>query len=479
MKKFLPASSKAHPRDLPTAPNLGKLPQLTDAGNADLFAALYKGTVFYDRRLRRWLIWKKDRWRVEDDNGMLQLAKEAAHSRFRLALRLKDDRERAEHCSWAGKSESFYRLRVTVELAKSHPFIRHESEEWDASSWLLGVANGVVDERTGKLRKERAEDRITLHSSVRYDENATCPRFEQFLAEVFENDRELIDFIRRAIGYSLTGITREQCAFLCFGTGANGKSTLLRLLHHVMGEYGYNLPFSAFELKARSSIPNDMAKLLGKRFVTASETQEGVKLNEQRVKAVTGEDRLTARFLFKEFFEFDPTHKIWLAFNHKPLIGDDSYSMWRRIRLIPFERQFADGQKDEHLFEKLKAETAGVLAWAVRGCLEWQEKGLGMPPAVATATQDYREESDHVGEFIDQCCSLNQQGSVSAAELWKCYEEWAKQSGETPLARNVLSQRLQARGLKKVRPGHDKVWRWLGICCTTDAGTQGFPEQAA
>src|SRR5262249_4534420 len=214
-------------------------------------------------------------------------------------------------------------------------------------------------------RRGNPSDRITIHTHIQFDSSARCPRWNQFLVEVFEDNQELIDFVQRAVGYSLTGDTSEQCLFLNFGGGSNGKSTFLEVLRRVAGGYGHNMPFSTLEIKARTSIPNDVAALAGRRLVTASETNESVRLNEERVKALTGCDAITARFLNKEFFTFHPVAKFWLAFNHKPRVADDSHGFWRRIRLIPFLHEFKDTARDKHLLEKLLAEAPGILVWAV------------------------------------------------------------------------------------------------------------------
>jgi len=336
-------------------------------------------------------------------------------------------------------------------------------DEFDRDSWLLGVENGIVDLRTGRLREARREDWISLSTNIPFDECARCPRFEQFMCEVFEQDAELIAYVWRAIGYSLTGDVGEQCFFACYGTGANGKSQLLGALHYILGDYAFNLPFSAFELKQRSAIPNDLVRLASQRFVTAVETGEGVRLNEARIKAITGGDPITARFFYKEFIIFNPTHKLWLAFNYKPIIADDTPAMWRRVKLIPFNRSFKDNEQDKGLLEKLKAEAPGILAKAVRACLEWQREGLGMPPAVACATRGYQEESDQLAAFLGEACTLEEGVAAPCADLFGRYTEWAERNGETPLTRKAFSERLAAKGFRKDRHGHENVWVWVGI----------------
>jgi putative DNA primase/helicase len=279
------------------------------------------------------------------------------------------------------------------------------------------------------------------------------------------------------IGYSLTGDNREQCVFLCWGEGSNGKSTFLEVLRNVFGTYAHNLPFSAFELTGRSSIPNDIAPLVGKRFVTAIETNDAVRLNEARMKALTGEDAITARFMYREFFTFRPVCKIWLAFNHKPIVTDDFHGFWRRIRLIPFKAAFTGTDIDSQMISKLMAEATGILSWGVRGCLRWQAQGLGMPSTVTDATTIYRSESDPLRDFLDDCCTLQTDGQIPVKYLWGRYMDWVKENNiRTPLRRPQFSERLEKLGAQKLRFGHDRTWTWFGISLSTDA--QALPLES-
>jgi putative DNA primase/helicase len=327
----------------------------TDAGNAELFAALYGKLLRYDHQRRRWLIWNQNWWE-EDEKGRVRLfAKSAARHRLKKSANIADDEERGREAKWALQSESRHRLDAMLTLAQSEPPLADRGQNWDSNAWLLGVANGVLDLRSGTLRKGKPEDQITMHTNIAFNREAICPRFERFMLDISAGDKELSDYIQRCLGYSLTGETTEQCIFDCYGDGANGKSTLIETVRNVLGDYAYNAPFSTFEKKARSGIPNDVAALAGRRFISAVETDEGVRLNESRVKALTGGDTIAARFLYGEWFGFVISGKIWLAFNHKPEIVDDSHGMWRRIRVIPFTRKFDGNDADKHLKEKLRS----------------------------------------------------------------------------------------------------------------------------
>jgi putative DNA primase/helicase len=437
----------------------------TDAGNAEMFAFISKDDRRYDHKRHHWLVLRKHWW-VEDSDGLImRTAKSIARMRLEAAQGLSEKENEAE-TKWAMKTQSRARLEAMIELAKSEYPLYDSGEGWDSDPMLLGVANGVIDLRTGTLRNGRPEDKITLHTEIPFIQSAQCPRFIQFLDEVFGSNPELIAYIQRVVGYCLTGDVSEQCLFLCFGSGANGKSTFLELLKFIFGLYAYNLPFSAFELSARASIPNDVAAIVGKRLVTAVETSESAKWNEARIKGLTGGDEITARYLYHEFFQFSPTGKFFLAVNHLPEVADDSEGFWRRIRLIPFLKQFSEsnGTADKNLLDKLKAEAPGILAWAIKGCLQWQASGLGVPQIIEGATAEYRENSDPLADYIEERCVVGPKESVEAGALWDAYYGWAAENlDRAVLDRKGFSRRLQTRGFKKDRVGKNRTWTWFGI----------------
>jgi len=389
-----------------------------------------------------------------------------------------DDDEHKNQAKFALQSESLPRLEAMLKLAQSERLLADDGSGWDDDPWTPGVENGVIDLRTGKLRTGNQNDKVTLHTKVVFNPHATCPRWDRFLLEIFDGNRESVSYVRRAVGYSLTGDTSEQCFFCCHGEGSNGKTTFLNAVRFVVGGYACNLPFSAFELQARSSIPNDVATIPGRRFVTAIETGESVRLNEARIKALTGGDPITARMLHHEFFTFRPVAKFWLAFNHLPIVADDSHGFWRRVHQIPFVRQF-DPEAEPELENELRAEAPGILAWAVRGCLEWQTLGLDSPSVVKEATEAYREASDPVRDFVADRCILDPSAQVIVAVLWDDYLNWCLQSAEQhPLERPAFTRRLEALGLRKTRYGHKRDWTWLGVCRRQDAEAQCPPADA-
>ncbi len=401
---------------------------LTDSGNAEYFAARFGADIRYDHRRARWLFFRRHRWEPDPDAAIRRLAKAAMRQRFRDAAGLEDPNERTRAARWAIASESRARIDALLYLAQSEFPIADAGDAWDRDAMLVAASNGVLELRSGTLRPGRREDRITMSVTTPFDADAACPRWERFLEEVFCGDREVVSFVHRAVGYSLTGDASEQALFLCYGTGANGKGTFSRVLMNLFGDYAGNMPFSTIELHQRSAIPNDLAALAGKRFVVASETNDGTRLNEARVKALTGCDPITARFLHSEFFTFEPVAKFWLSVNHRPVVRDDSYGFWRRIRLIPFMQTFA---VNPTLTDELEAEAAGILAWAVRGCLAWQRDGLRPPAAVVQATADYERESDVVGDFLDEACEPEPDAQVGASDLYLHWKGWADRHGIT------------------------------------------------
>ena len=341
-------------------------------------------------------------------------------------IEIQDREKREAQFKAAIRLERRDSLHSMLALARNlHP-ITDAGERWDADPWLMGVVNGVVDLRTGRLRPGRRDDHITMSTAVPFDPDQPCPRWERFVAEIFAADAAQIDYVQQAAGYSLTGDTSEQCLFLQDGTGANGKGTFSNTLAETLGAYAYTMPFSTIELNQRSAIPNDVAALVSRRFVTASETNDGTRLNESRVKALTGCDPITARFLHGEFFTFRPVAKFWLAVNHRPVVRDDSFGFWRRMRVIPFSQRF---EVDRTLTPALHEERPGILAWAVRGALAWQAHGLQPPASVLTATQGYQTDSDPLGAFLAEACELEPAAQVGAQAFYDHYREWAVSHG--------------------------------------------------
>jgi putative DNA primase/helicase len=420
--------ARPFPRPVAAADPLGDevADRLTEAGAAERFVRLHGAAVRFIHPRGHWLVWGDHRWVRDIDAAVPRLGLEFVHDWQREAVELTSRERREAVLTFTMKLERRDALNSVLALAATMKPVADDGTGWDAAPMLLGVPNGVVDLRTGTLRPGSREDKITMSTAVPFDADATCHRWESFLSDIFNGADDLVEFIWRVIGYSLTGDTGEQCLFLCFGTGANGKSTLLLILKFVLGDHAWNMPFSTIEMNQRGSIPNDLAALAGRRFVMAAETNDGTRLNESRIKALTGSDPVTARFLHAEFFEFEPVAKFWLSVNHKPTVKDDSRGFWRRIRLVPFRQTFDVNPK---LADELRAEAPGVLAWAVRGCLAWQAQGLNPPALVTAATAEYAQDSDALGAFVDDALDLEPASELLASELYEHYCMWAKKQG--------------------------------------------------
>jgi putative DNA primase/helicase len=441
---------------------------LTDSAHAERFAQVYGESVRFDHRRGLYLVYRSPFWRPDEDGQIYRLAIEFARARQAESLDLPDRSARERAVQWCIRAESKPQLDRLVGLAKMLPPIA-DTDAWDTEPYLLGAPNGVIDLRTGKLRAGSPDDRITRSMRVAYDVHAAAPRWRRFIAEIFNNDVELMAFIQRFVGYCLTGCTHEQVLVLAQGGGENGKGVLMHTLLWLFGDYGANLPFSALELKQRASIPTDIASLNGRRLVTASETSDGVKLNEPRIKALTGCDPITARFLYREEFTFQPVAKFWLAVNHRPSVSDMSHGFWRRLKLVPFTRTFSGHERDPHLETYFKTiEAAGILRWAVEGCLEWLASGLGSPAAIEHATADYKVDSDPLADFLAECTEADAAAITRAAAAQEIYGKWADRqrlSKHDRLSAKELGKRMAERFERRHR---SDGWVYSGFRVVTD-----------
>lgn len=467
LRKVLEAICKVDAQNHPNRTMEELLGRCTDAGNAELFAELYKEVVRYDHRRGRWLVWGRHCWREDIDGRIMRMAKEVARRRYREASAIEDQLIRKGITKWAIQSEAKTRLEAMLTLATAERPIADDGERWDTEPMLFAANNCIVNLKTAEPLAGIPEHGITLCTRVDYDIDAEpAPRWLAFLNQIFGGDQELIDFVWKATGYSLTGDISEQCLFILHGKGANGKSTFLQVLRHVIGEYAADTPFASFELENRSSIPNDLAALVGKRFITASETIVGRRMNEARMKALTGGDAITARFLHHEFFTFEPRGKIWLAVNHRPRVADLSEAFWRRVHLVPFEKQFMGAECKKDMFQELLQEAQAILTWAIFGCLKWQSEGLCPPEAVRSATADYKSESDPLAEFISERCALGAECSVQASELYRTYRTWAEgrgMKGHDLLSMQMFGRLMAERFHKRLGGQRKKVIVYDGI----------------
>lgn len=439
-----------------------------------------------------WLVYEDGRWCVEGPDGV-RVRRWALESASLLRAEVEEARpwggveeltpgERAlwkARAAFARSAENAGKLASAVAVAELFEEVAAEADDLNKDDMLLCCKSGVIDLRTGQQTPHDPQGLHTAQSSASYDPAATCPAWERFLLEIMGEDAEMVAFLRRAVGYTLTGRLDEQCFFLLHGDGSNGKSVFTSILQLLLGTYGNTAQFTTFAEQKDPSKPRpDLARLLGARFVTAAEPSSSLRLDEGVVKQITGGDRITARFLHQNDFEFSPKFKLWLSTNILPKIRGADHGIWRRVRLIPFSVQFRIKdddppewpQADPGLKDRLVAELPGIFAWAIRGCVEWQHEGLRPPAQVLQATDAYRTESDNVLVFLQERCRLHPDYRTATTALFDAYLQWCEGSGiDHRLTAKSFGKRLsRVPGLTTSKWGGG-VRGWLGLRLLTEA----------
>lgn len=432
---------------------------LTEVGNAERLRAAHGEDLRYCRASKTWHAYDGRRFALDRTGAVSHLAATVVRDMYGKAAQIDRADEREEAVRWALKSEAARQIEAMVKIASFHPSIAVTPEQFDRDPMLLNAANGTINLQTGQLAPHRRDDLITKLAPVAFDPSAIAPLWDRFIARVFNNDTDLIAYVQKLVGYSLTESAIEQILIILFGLGENGKSTFLTALRDVLGDYAMASPIETFLVKRDGGVSNDVARLRGARFVTAVEPELGKRLAEGLIKSLTGGDPKAARFLYGEFFEFMPLFKLWLAVNHKPVIQGDDHGMWRRIRLIPFTVQIPADEKDPAFGEKLKAEAPGILRWAVQGCLAWQRDGLGSCAAVDEATAGYRREMDVLGDFFDEELAFGAGLEVRASVLQGAYKAWADRYPDRfPPAWQRVAGRLREKGCTDRHTKQGTIW---------------------
>ncbi|MGN1025957.1 MAG: phage/plasmid primase, P4 family, partial [Faecousia sp.] len=438
--------------------------KLTDVGNAERFVAMFKDQVKYCTIYKKWFIWNGKRWEQDDTGKIITYAIECVRNIIHDADLLPDGDRRKALIQHSLKSESNSRLKALLDIASGMPAITVRSEDLDQNVWLLNCQNGTIDLRTGKLQPHDPKDFITRICAAAYNPDCAIPLWLQLMEKITGGDKEYMRYIQKALGYALTGDISEQAIFILYGTGSNGKSTMLNIFAALLNGYAQSTSSDTFMQKKNESVNNDIARLKGARFVSAIEMEEGKRLAESLIKSMTGGDKLVTRFLYGEFFEYVPQFKVFLAVNHKPMIRDTTKSIWRRIKLMPFTNTFTEQERDKHFASKIMAsEMPGILAWAVQGCLLWQQEGIIEPDVVATANRDYNEEMDSFSHFFDECCVVRDGARVTNKMLRAKYKEWCVDNGEHELSQRPFSQKLLERGFEKKKSSSSGSQEWYGF----------------
>lgn len=442
--------------------------QHTDLGNARRLVRRYGDSARYDYNRKLWFAWDGTLWTEHAEHAVMRMAKETVTALYADAARIDDPDKRQALIKHALRSESAKSLRAMLDLARSEPGIQADAAKFDTAPHLLNVLNGTIDLQTGELREHRREDMLTKLAAVNYEPRMSSPLWNAFLDRIFNGNQSLIRFMQRAIGYTLTGETGEQCLFVLHGEGANGKSTLLEVMATLTGNYSTPVRTEALmkhKWTGASGHNEDIANLRGARFVSAVETEAGQKFAEKLLKQITGGDTITASRKHEHNISFRPAFKLWLAANHKPEIEGTDEAIWRRIHLIPFDVTIPEPERDHNLSKKLCAETelSGILAWCVQGASEYYRDGLGVAEEVKRATAEYRNEQDSLAEFITELCEVQEAATVSASQLYNCFEEWCRGSGDEVPTVKAFAAMMKAHGFKAGRNNRGKFWHGIRL----------------
>ena len=389
----------------------------------------------------RWLVWDGQRWRTEDTLAATDLIRSVC----------RQTAVRADNPKVAAKLASASTVGGVERLARADRRHAATTDEWDADPWLLNTPGGVVDLKSGRKRANDRADRMTKITTA--TPGSDCPQWMAFLSDIAGGDIDLQNYLQRMAGYCLTGVTSAHALFFLYGTGANGKSVFANVISTILGDYAATASMDTFVETRGDRHPTDLAGLRGARFVTAIETEQGRRLNESKVKAITGGDKISARFMRQDFFEYTPQFKPVIVGNHKPAIRNIDEAMKRRMHMIPFTVTIPPERRDSRLTEKLLAERDGILVWAVAGCLAWQREGLKPPASVVSATEEYFEAEDALGRWLEERCVREPSARSLTAELFSDWKQWADTSGEFIGSQRRFSDLLITRGLEKWRNG--------------------------
>lgn len=476
---------------LATSPENGRETPQKDAGNAsqdgDLTSTSYSdvfngealvkrhGEVLrYCKEWASWYIWKDTHWHKDRDSEVYDYARETVREFGKTGF----DTDNSKLIKHAIKSRSDNALASMLHQAGTMG-IRTVPEAYDRFLWHLNCPNGTLDLKTGALLDHDSKALITKCTATTYNPEADCPLWLAFLRQIMQSSPDssedtaadlerkdaytddLLSFLQRAVGYSLVGEVQEKILLIPWGTGDNGKSTFIETVAAVLGpDYAMRTPTEIFMSRRDGTIPNDVAQLKGIRFAYAVEPPQDRRLGESMIKELTGGDTVSARFMRGEFFQFQPECTLWMATNHRPPTRGTDNALWNRIKLIPFNVAIPKESQDKELKNKLIGEREGILAWAVKGCLDWQRNGLQEPDAVKAATADYRAENDVVGAFIQEKCLVGPNYRGKASILYAAYKQYAEESGERSMSQKAFSMALIEKDYEK----HEDRGIWyLGV----------------
>lgn len=473
-----PRTGNCSPVDSPGRDETAPHPELdTDLANCHRLVGLIRGRARYIAQRQAWLHWDGTCWAPDLKLEVRELAKRVPDIIRAEAMAAKDKDAREALMKWARSTEDKRRLDAMIVLAQSDPEIVVSVSDLDRNPWLLNVQNGTLCLKTGLLRPHDPCDLLNRKSPVAFEAAAPCRRWRRFLLEIMRGNRELVRFLRRMIGYSLTGDTSERALFIFHGEGKNGKSVLVTVLQKLLGNYALKIQARTLLERRSGSEAYEIADLPGIRFAYASESNPGQHLDAALVKELTGGvEEIAARSPYEKVFRFKPDFKLVISTNHKPQVPSGDQAAWDRLRLIPFLERFGTESRpeDKGLLAQLEEELPGILAWALQGCLEWQKVGLKEPDQVKAATDEYRGEMDAVGAFVADKCTVVPGLRVNASTLYEAFVSWAKANNERPSGRKEFVAELEKRGHTR-KKCNNLYWEGIGLSSpeTDEPGDRG------
>lgn len=450
-----------------TEPSRPVLRTMDDMGNAMRIIDMFGDKIRYNHVEKRWMYYDERRWCYDDTGAIFRIADSMIENMSKeMEYYVRENGENDElteamkkHIKNSRSNKA--KKNMTAELQHHIPVL---PIDLDRHKTIINAPNGLINLKTGELFPHDPEKFITKILSVEYTDHADCPQWLSFLDDIFSGDKDLIRYIQKAIGYSMTGSTSEQCVFFMYGTGRNGKSTFLEVIRDIFGGYITNIQPETIMVKNGNTgaANSDIARLKGARMVTSVEPNEGMRINEGLLKQLTGDDVVTARKLYSDEFEFKPEFKLWMATNHKPIIRGTDTGIWRRIHLIPFTVQIPEEKVDRKLPYKLKAELPAILKWCIDGCILWQREGLGMPAAVLRSVQEYRKEMDVISVFIEACCVEGVNESVNASRLFSAYAQWCGENNEYCMSNTKFGVEM-AKKYQKIHSPNGNFYKGLNL----------------
>ena len=423
---------------------------LSDSGNGERFADKFDGQIKYSFVHKKWYYWTSKFWAEDLTGEVRKLADDLIEDMRKEAFSIDDEDQQKEYIKNLNRALSSKGKEALIKEAQHRNSLPVLPQEFDKNIDYFNAQNGVVNLRNGEVMQHSSNLMMSKISNCNI-EKGTPERWLKFLSEIMDGDMELVRYLQKAVGYSLSGSTREQCTFFCYGTGSNGKSTFLDIISELLGSYAMNAqPETVMSRQQTAGSTQDIARLQGARFVTTVEPNEGVKLNEGLMKQLTGGDVVTACYKYGMDFEYKPEFKLWMATNHKPIIRGTDNGIWRRIQLIPFTVSIPDDKVDKQLKYKLRRELPQILNWAVEGCILWQKEGLKKPEAVELATKEYRNEMDIMNAFLEECVIItNDETREKASDVFKVYSSWARDNNEWEMSNTRFGKEFSRRFDKK------------------------------